>query len=189
MWFLLLALIDPAGAACADVQSCQIRASSWEDGAWFGVGMGWAGGGSAVALEAMPRADVPNFAAVGSLVGFGMSVPLMASAAAPSHRAVDLSANELRVELRRRPRYWAMYAVGMAAGGSSVALVLTDTGPWWLSGGLGLGAAGVLTGSAAGFARDARWVRRQAPILEGRPRRPRVRIVPAGSGARLLGTW
>ena len=190
MWTAALALIASSWAACPDVHQCQERASSWEDGAWFGVGFGWAGLAGAAALEAHPAADIPNFAAGGSIVGFGLSVPLMAAAASPSHRAVELSKNELQVELRRRPRYWAMYVAGLAAGGTATALVLTDTGPWWLHGGLGLGAAGVFTGSAAGFARDARWVRRQAPIVQGRPRHPvRLQLLPSPGGARIRGTW
>lgn len=190
MLLALLFLLSVAEARCPDVPDCQARASAWEDGAWFGVGIGWAGLGTAVTLEALPAADISNFGAVGSLTGFGLSVPLMAAAARPSHHAVTLSENELTLELRRRPRYWAMYAAGMAAGGAAVGLVLTDTGPWWVAGGLGLGAAGVLTGSAAGFARDSRWVRRQAPTANGRPRHPvRVRFVPTGSGGMLLGRF
>lgn len=186
-----LLLIGLAHAGCPDVRDCQERASTWEDAAWFGVGLGWAGAGTAAALAAIPEArDTFNFGVPLSYGGFGLSVPLMAAAASPSRRAVELSGNPLANELRRRPRYWTMYVAGMASGGAALGLMMTDTGPWWVAAGLGIGAAGVLTGSAAGFARDARWIRRQAPVRHGKPRDPvRLHVVPRVGGIGLAGEW
>lgn len=187
---LVLLLVAVVEAVCPDVRSCQERASTWEDTAWFGVGIGWAGLGTAVGMGVQPSSNAFNFGIPMSYGGFGLSVPLMAAAAGPSRHAVEQSGNALQTELRRRPRYWVMYGAGMAAGGAAVGLLLTDTGPWWVGASVGVGAAGVLTGTAAGFARDARWIRRQAPIHHGRPRQPVAWLVtPTPSGLGVVGRW
>lgn len=187
---LTLALLSASAfAACPDIRDCQHRASTWEDTAWVGIGFGW-GATSVTTYSAITRGDAPWVVGPAGLGSFALSAPLMAAAATPSKRAVSLSTNELSLELRRRPRWWTIYGVGLAIGAGAVALDVTDTGQWWLQGGLGITAAGLFTASAAGFAHDSRWIRRQAPTDKG-PRRPRVQmqLVPTRNGWGFVGQF
>jgi len=185
-----LLLAAAAHAACSDVRDCQQRASTWEDTAWVGVGFGW-GITSVTTYTAITNEGTPWVVAPAGLGSFALSAPLMAAAASPSKRAVELSSNELGLELRRRPRWWTVYGLGLAFGAGSMALNVTETGDWWMQGTLGITAAGLFTASAAGFAHDSRWIRRQAPQYKGprRPRAPEIRFVPTGSGLGVLGRF
>ena len=178
-----------AHGACPDVRDCQHRASTWEDGAWVGVGMGW--GNYVVATYALGKEGAtPMVAGPLSLGSFALSVPLMAAAASPSKRAVALSSNALTLELRRRPKWWTVYGLGLGMGTGAFALHATHTGPWWLHTGVAGIGAGLFTASAAGFAHDSRWIRRQATLDPG-PRRKRLELtlVPTPTGMGLLGRY
>jgi hypothetical protein len=151
--------------------------------------MGW--GNYALATYTMGKSGAkPTVSGPVALGSFAVSVPLMAAAASPSKRAVSLSSNQITLELRRRPKWWTVYGLGLGLGGGAFALTATDTGPWWLSSGIAAVGAGLFTASAAGFAHDSRWIRRQAPIDRG-PRRKRLEfaLVPSPTGMGLVGRY
>ena len=147
--------------------------------------MGWGTGAVATWSLASDSAAL-GMAGPISLGTFALATPLMAAAATPSRRAVELSDNALGLELRRRPRYWMLYGAGLGVGLGAIAMSTTDAVPWWVTAGTGAVSGALFTGAAAGFARDARWIRRQAPELHGRPR---MMVVPLANGLGLRGRF